>query len=86
MTEFHMRNQYSARAIARPLGFLAYRSPPSQSRLPFITIDIADVGYVAAGCTCGQRARQKCWVNPASMVRRIPYCGAPTPTPVPLRI
>ena len=29
---------------------------------------------------------QNRWVNPARIARRMPNCGAPTPTPVPLRI
>jgi Glutathione S-transferase, N-terminal domain len=35
---------------------------------------------------CRASAAQKRWLSPARMVRRGPNCGAPTPTPVPLRI
>ena len=35
---------------------------------------------------CQVRLDQNRWVNPARIARRRPNCGAPTPTPVPLRI
>ena len=54
------------------------RSPPVRGRKEGIIID--------AGRTFGWTVLQNFTVIPARIVRLIPYCGAPTPTPVPFRI